>query len=82
MWSEIIFFVRVVFACLISCTAGFFFSLIVSKVIMFFVSGSDVGWASLIYWAIKKSSIAGPIAAAWVVVFIYADRYFDKREKD
>jgi len=49
---------------------------------MFFVSGSDVGWASLIYWAIQKSSIAGPIAAAWVVVFIYADRYFDKREKD
>ena len=78
MKSEVFFFLKIVFVYLGLCTVGLFFALIISMFILSLVNGSEVDLSWLIFWAAKKSCVGGVISAAWVVFFIYANRFFDR----
>jgi len=78
MKAEIILFVRMVIVCTMFCTMGVFVSILVSDILVAIVKGRGFQITASMLWAFKKSYIAGPISAFWVLMYIYLYRFFVK----
>ena len=53
------------------CTVGLFFSIIFSKFLLVFMRGDELIFIDTVFWAAKKSYVAGSISAFAVLVYFY-----------